>query len=653
MPNQKQFDTTLQSIRNIDCKLFVLDYDYTILDEISGKTESISLSVNAESDIRRTANINIALKDDSRQTNSNIFYWQVGNPYWFDKYIQIYVAIQDVQTQEYVWVNEGIYMVNSPTISYDATSNSLSFEAVDLMSKMTGLRNGQLEGMTYTIPVGSTITGAIKTLLIEQGFDKYIVFDPPYNYVPQEINIDVGGTAYDLLCQLRDINSNWEMFFDVDGVFHFQQIPSGKVIVDPESGEEGEPTPVVDQTVWDKLNVSYNLDTNFEDVKNYVEVLGKVHEPNEYGTAKINDALLSLNLANVKENYLNNEWVIGIPVIATEGATEPEALAEPINRIVIKDIANVDVADINLSSPIIAANEYYCVKLTFNDTECTACEYLGALQSRAIAFENNPDSPFYVGTSTQYESAYGNVVDFASENEDYIAELPITVIGSNIGLNLSPWCTASDFSAASVGTTWKFKLNVESLDQYITTMSITIGGTVEISIIRNMANERISLDYAQDYLLIATKISSTTLQFNVMYYPMPASVLPMSTTSVLNLPKFNKQVRLVCAGDEYDNIYSDALAEQRARYEIYLRSRLHDNIQIVSAPIYWLEVNNIIEYNLPNSNSEESDLWLIKSISTDISPNGTQSISATRYYPLYADISMASLRMSYDVPVPQ
>lgn len=653
MPNQKQFDTTLQSIRNIDCKLFVLDYDYTILDEISGKTESISLSVNAESDIRRTANINIALKDDSRQTNSNIFYWQVGNPYWFDKYIQIYVAIQDVQTQEYVWVNEGIYMVNSPTISYDATSNSLSFEAVDLMSKMTGLRNGQLEGMTYTIPVGSTITGAIKTLLIEQGFDKYIVFDPPYNYVPQEINIDVGGTAYDLLCQLRDINSNWEMFFDVDGVFHFQQIPSGKVIIDPESGEEGEPTPVVDQTVWDKLNVSYNLDTNFEDVKNYVEVLGKVHEPNEYGTATIKDGLLDLKLANVIESYLNNEWIIGIPVIATEGATEPEALATPITNITIHDNANNLIFKIKLATPIIAANEYYCVKLTFDATKCTACEYLGALQPRAVAFENNPDSPFYVGTSTQYESAYGNVVDFASENESYIVEFSPAVVGNNMMLNLSPWCTASDFNAASVGETWKFKLNVESVSQYIITMSIIMGGSANTYSIRNMANERISLDYAQDYLLIATKISTTTLQFNVMYYPMPASVLPMSTTSVLNLPKFNKQVRLVCAGDEYDNIYSDALAEQRARYEIYLRSRLHDNIQIVSAPIYWLEVNNIIEYNLPNNNSEESDLWLIKSISTDISPNGTQNISATRYYPLYADISMASLRMSYDVPVPQ
>ena len=107
---------------------------------------------------------------------------------------------------------------------------------------------------------------------------------------------------------------------------------------------------------------------------------------------------------------------------------------------------------------------------------------------------------------------------------------------------------------------------------------------------------------------------------------------------------------MVCAGDEYDNIYSDALAEQRARYEIYLRARLHDNIQISSVPIYWLEVNNIIEYNLPNGNSKESDLWLVKSISTDVTTNGTQNISATRYYPLYADISMTSLRMSYDTP---
>ena len=65
MPTQKQFDTTVQSIRNINCKLFVLDYDYSVLDEISGKTESVSLSVDAESDIRRTANINMTIKNSA------------------------------------------------------------------------------------------------------------------------------------------------------------------------------------------------------------------------------------------------------------------------------------------------------------------------------------------------------------------------------------------------------------------------------------------------------------------------------------------------------------------------------------------------------------------------------------------------------------
>lgn len=648
MPNQKQFDTTLQSVRNIDCKLFVLDYDYTIIDEISGKTESVNLNVDAESDIRRTANINIVLKDDSRQTNSNIFYWQVGNPYWFDKYLQIYVAIQDVQTQEFVWVNEGIYMVNSPTISYDETSNNLSFEAVDLMSKMTGLRNGYLEGMTYTIPVGSTITGALKTLLVEQGFDNYIIFEPPYNYVPQDINIDIGGTAYDLLCELRDINPNWEMFFDVDGVFHFQQIPSGKVIVDPDSGEEGEPTPLVNQAIWDKLNVSYTLDNNFEEVKNYVEVLGKTHEPNQYGTANINGSNLTLTLTNIKNNYLDNTWIIGIPIITDEGNFNPVALATPIQTIAVVDMVSTPMANITLTTPITAGNQYYCLRLICDETSVTSCEYLGALQPRAVAFENNPDSPFYVGTSTQYESAYGNTVDFASENESYITEIAPNISGSNMILNLSPWCTASNFNSASIGDTWKFKLNVVLATQNIITMSIIMGGFVDTYSINNTANERISLDYSQNYLLIATKISASTIQFNVLYYPMPASVLPMSSTSVLNLPKFNKQVRYVCAGDEYDNIYSDSLAEQRARYEIYLKARVHDNINITSVPIYWLEVNNIIEYNLPNNNTGQSDLWLIKSIDTEISVSGNQSITAIRYYPLYADISMKSLRMSYD-----
>ena len=92
-------------------------------------------------------------------------------------------------------------------------------------------------------------------------------------------------------------------------------------------------------------------------------------------------------------------------------------------------------------------------------------------------------------------------------------------------------------------------------------------------------------------------------------------------------------VRYVCSGDEYDNIYTNDLCIQRAKYELYLKSRLHDNISITTVPIYWLDVNTIISYTLPQE--DNPSYWLIKSISTDISVSGTQTIEAIKYYPLY------------------
>jgi hypothetical protein len=174
-------------------------------------------------------------------------------------------------------------------------------------------------------------------------------------------------------------------------------------------------------------------------------------------------------------------------------------------------------------------------------------------------------------------------------------------------------------------------------------MVVYAGGKTVTGTIKGINNQVISLDYSQDYMLIVARGSSTTPAVGMMYYPTPASLLPMSTTSEVNLPKFNNQVRHVCSGDEYDNIYTNALAEQRARYEIYLRARLHDNISITTVPIYWLDVNEIIEFNLEEDGTTDPDLWLVKSINTTFGVDGTQTIEAMRYYPLYADISLENL----------
>ena len=677
MPTQSQYDVTLQTIRDIDCKIAVLDYDFALIDEISGRTSSLSVSVESESDVRRTATININLKNDTSRAQNASFYWTQGTRYWFDKYVQIYSSIKDIRTGNYVWVNQGIYCVNSPTIAYDAISNSLSFQAVDLMSKMTGMRNGQLEGMTYTVPVGSDITNAIEGILIEQGFTKYILYEPDQATTPEDINIGAGGTAWDLLTQLRDINANWEMFFDVDGVFHFQQIPSGKVLVSTSvalisedlvtdediniqasSGQDfvvwtesssndvyGDPTPLVDTPIWDKLLISANYDTSFEDVKNCVEVLGKVHNPNEVATVTGLGSSRTLTLSNSREYYINNKWTISFGINVDESGA-PIALATPIVYLYIYDSENVFIGAIDISSdPIVYGNEEFVFTMNVGASYTdVSLEYIGFMQPRAVAIENNPDSPYYIGKSTKYTCKVGTEVDFADEREIVVSDVDGVTLAGLLTIDVNPWLTSSEFNSATQGTEWLFRVHAQLANASTPIISLTVkvaGTTLSGIAIKGMDNQTISLDYSQDYMLVVTKGTTSTPMVGMMYYPTPAELLPMSTTSAVNLPKFSNQVRYVCSGDEYDNIYSNDLAAQRARYEIYLRARLHDTINITCVPIYWLDVNQVIEYNL--FDESDHDLWLVKSINTDFGVDGTQTISAMRYYPLYADINLENL----------
>lgn len=672
MPTQKQYDVTLQPVRQIDCKIAVLDYDYALIDEISGVTTNIQLNVNADSDIRRTANISINLKDDIAQNQNHAFYWTAGNVYWFDKFIQIYTSIKDIRTEEDVWVNQGIYCINAPSIDYDATSNELSFQAVDLVAKMTGMRDGQMQGSSISIPADVLINGVIESLLLEQGFTRYILYDPPQNRTVEEINIDAGGTVWNLLTQLRDINANWEMFFDVDGVFHFQQIPNGKVITAESNPvvdttlvtdtnnviitnnnveisiltteeveyEYGEPLPLVDSAIWDKALISASYNTNFEDVKNYIEVLGKQHEPHEVAKAvqPPNAGYINLTLNKDREKYVNGKWTIEFDI--GEGIV-PTMLATYIRIIYVYDASNSAEPWFYITAiddPITMSNESYCIKMTVGAvTQVVSGEYLGFMQPRGYAFENNPQSPFYVGQFKNYTCALGTDVNFTSEREAIITDVTASVTDSSMIVDLRPWISAEDYEDADLYTEWRFKLHVNlTNDNPVTYMGVRVAGTTVVTGIQGLDGQQISLDFSQDYMIIVVRNSTSTPSIVMLYYPTEASLIPMSTTNKLNAPQFSNQVRCVLAGGEYDNIYSNELARQRAKYEVYLKARLHDNITITCVPIYWLDVNQIIEYRLPNSASKENDYWLVKSIDTEVSTSGVQTITAMRYYSEYA-----------------
>lgn len=454
-----------KSVRRLRIKINILNFQMQTVDEISGNVLDGNITEDANSDIRRTCNISMVVTDGQ-------FNVQTGGQIFLDKYAQIYIGVDNLYTGETQWFNKGIYLIDQPTYSFDPVTSTLTFQGYDLMCKMTGLRNGYLEGIPTVIPQGSNIRESmIATITQLGGFTKYAIQENPQT-VPYDIQIDPGGTVYDILVALRDILPSWQIYFDEDGVFHYNPIPSG----------QNEPVMFYDDT-WSQVVLSESINTDFSMVKNVVEVWGKTLSPAHYADATVSGNTYQLNIADVSK-YRNNMLY---------GFTAPSIIENPkvqINSLGALSIVNED----GTNAVIPEAEIYYVVKY---QEESNNFLFMGYQQPYAAVEDNNPESPFYVD--------------------------------------------------GPVG-----------------------------------------------------------------------------------------KIRIVLQGGEYDNIYTNDLATQRAEYELWKRTRLEDNVTLSCIPIYSLQTNTVVSKTL--TNETEPTLFIIKTITTNLSYTGTQSVQMITYYPLYPDI---------------
>lgn len=453
------YNDAKKNIRDLRVKINVLNFNMQTVDEITGVVLDGSINVDATADIRRTCSLSLVVKDSTLEL-------QPGGRIWVDKYFQVLIDYLNKGD----WINMGIYLVDAPSWSYDPGNSTLSLQGLDLMSKLTGQRNGYLEGIPTIIPQDSSIRDSmISTLVDLGGFNNYVIEDNPQP-VPYEIKIDQGGTVYDVLSELRDITPNYEMFFDVDGVFHYQKIPSG----------QNEASYIQDD-MWKQIVLSESTSVDFGEVKNVIEVYGMSHDPSHYGEATVDGNTYKVTMAGV--DSLTKGLIYGFKA--------PSIVENPtlkINSLPAYPLVNED----GTNAVIPQANKFYVVQYKGEENFL----FLGYQQPYAIAKDENPDSPFYINT---------------------------------------------------------------------------IG-----------------------------------------------------------------EIRQVFYGNEYENIWSNDLAQQRANYELWLHTRLNDSISLSVVPLYWLDVNILVDYT--RVNTIETNQYIIKSIDTSLSPDGTQTINMVRYYPLYPDI---------------
>ena len=474
---QDDYNILSQQIITKYIKLEILNFQYNIVDEISGNLTAMSVNIDSESDLRRSCNLTFVVTDAS-------FDVKAGNKIWLDKLCRPWVGYENIYTGKIQWYNQGIYLINAPSWRYNATTHELSLAGLDLASKLTGLRNGELEGIPTKIPAGSSVREAMIAAIELAGFTKYTIseckdVDGNIIAVPNDIEIAQGGTVWNIVTQLRDILPRYETFFDVDGVFIYQPIPTGS----------GDPV-IIDDTIWPNLLIDESINNDFESVKNYIEVYGRTLDPSYFTTnTTYSGSTLSLKVADYSK-ALTDKTIVGFTTPSTGDISATGGISLKMNSLT----ASV-LYEYGTNNPVTALDNdtYYVVY--YNQ----GWYLMGHQQPVGIAYDDNPDSPFYIN--------------------------------------------------GSIG-----------------------------------------------------------------------------------------RIRHVLYGGEYENITSDKLALERAKYELWKSTRLQDSITLTSIPNPWLDVNVLISHAIRGKSQENAAQYIIKSISTDYGIEGTQSINAITYYPLYPDI---------------
>ena len=474
---QDDYNILSQQIITKYIKLEILNFQYNVVDEISGNLTAMSVNIDSESDLRRSCNLTFVVTDAS-------FDVKAGNKIWLDKFCRPWVGYENIYTGKIQWYNQGIYLINAPSWRYNATTHELSLAGLDLASKLTGLRNGELEGIPTKIPAGSSVREAMIAAIELAGFTKYTIseckdVDGNIIAVPNDIEIAQGGTVWNIVTQLRDILPRYETFFDVDGVFIYQPIPTGS----------GDPV-IIDDTIWPNLLIDESINNDFESVKNYIEVYGRTLDPSYFSTnTTYSGSTLSLTVTDYP-TALTDNTIVGFTTPSTGDISATGGISLKMNSLT----ASV-LYEYSTNNPVTALdNETYYVAY-YNQ----GWYLMGHQQPVGIAYDDNPDSPFYIN--------------------------------------------------GSIG-----------------------------------------------------------------------------------------RIRHVLYGGEYENITSDKLALERAKYELWKSTRLQDSITLTSIPNPWLDVNVLISHAIRGKSQENAAQYIIKSISTDYGIEGTQSINAITYYPLYPDI---------------
>ena len=326
----------LQPKLEIHMRFEIYDRKDNYVNTIGGYVTSGTGTIDAESDVRRTFSINLVPDYKSKLIIDEQGY------IWIDKFIYIYIGLEDLRNGEIREWKFGKFVFTNTNTTYDPVSNQMSINCSDLMAFLDGSKNGELGQYKISFPAYeeneegiptkyNTIRAAVIDTVSQLGRINDIEVDdigeynamPLYNEnyreyryetmqplangdmqetwntIPFDQEFTSGTTVLNIITTFRDLYPNYEAYFNENGTFCMNMIPSGD-----------EDPVIIEDEFFQEIYISENTSFDMTQVRNVSHVWGQVIETDFYTEdVDFNKDTYVAKIEGYKDGYKNGDTI--------------------------------------------------------------------------------------------------------------------------------------------------------------------------------------------------------------------------------------------------------------------------------------------------------------------------------------------------------
>lgn len=254
---QKAINAIRSHNKRIRLKVTLLDDNYVETESLTGKIAGVpSYEMTSDSDIRRTCAITLSIptKEQIDLDFENT---------WNHRMVELSCGIFSWEDNDYIWFKLGRMLMTSGSTAYDATKQEVKLNLVDLMACITEERGSQI-GTTLLAQEGASVHDVLAAIIDDYAQFKLYNICEFEDTIPYDVKSNLGDYPIDYIRTIINLFPYYEYFYDVNGVFVTQQIPTK--ISDPIDFHK---------EFLDDLIISESRNLNFADIKNTTEIWGR------------------------------------------------------------------------------------------------------------------------------------------------------------------------------------------------------------------------------------------------------------------------------------------------------------------------------------------------------------------------------------------